>query len=407
MVATLYSLSLRTLTWSLLWPLPSLSNSTNSNPDSLDDDINNWRKKDVQEKTEAGGPMARYFHSAEAWEEKIIIFAGEGYSTSTSESGEAAPLCTLDDLWIWDTTTNRWEEPAITCSEGVERPLARYAHLSVLSAYSTNSSRSFEPHSQEKEGEGIQETKSVLIILGGQDINNTYLSGVSVLDLNKMEWVKTGRWEKHIGTYRAVAISAALGVVAKRSTGGNLLNSIAGSMAPVHPTMLHQSHSRLPTVDRPEPIFIFSNYNFNDVRRDLDILSTPLAPAYDLESASLTRQMSDINLPPGLRFPTGTIIGQHLFIFGTNLSPSSNGFAIWSLNLGSDGGAGVARSGEEMKWSRIDPGSVLSRGSWNRAARYGNKIVILGDRERDITVDYDHRQVSQSFQCNDVNDLMN
>lgn len=101
-------------------------------------------------------------------------------------------------------------------------------------------------------------------------------------------------------------------------------------------------------------------------------------------------------LPPGLRFPTGTIVGHHLLIFGTFLSQAVNNFSIWALDLGKGGGAGLidsAKEGEMLPWSRVDPGSILSRGSWNRALAWKNSVVVLGDRERDIATDYDHRQV--------------
>lgn len=93
--------------------------------------------------------------------------------------------------------------------------------------------------------------------------------------------------------------------------------------------------------------------------------------------------MSGISLPPGLRFPTGTIVGRHLLIFGTYLSHALNNFSIWALDLGRSGGAGVlskAKEGEALNWMRIDPGSVLSQGSWNRALGWGNSVVVLGDR---------------------------
>lgn len=107
--------------------------------------------------------------------------------------------------------------------------------------------------------------------------------------------------------------------------------------------------------------------------------------------------MAGIQLPPGLRFPTGTILGRHLLIFGTYLSHAVNNFSVWALDLGRAGGAGIPdmlKSGETLNWSRVDPGSVLSRGSWNRALGWKNSVIILGDRERDIATDYDHRQVS-------------
>lgn len=93
--------------------------------------------------------------------------------------------------------------------------------------------------------------------------------------------------------------------------------------------------------------------------------------------------MAGAQLPPGLRFPTGTIVGRHLLIFGTYLSHTVNNFSIWALDLGKAAGAGIAdmlKSGEQLNWSRVDPGSVLSRGSWNRALGWKNSVVVLGDR---------------------------
>lgn len=107
------------------------------------------------------------------------------------------------------------------------------------------------------------------------------------------------------------------------------------------------------------------------------------------------------SLPPGLRFPTSTVIGSHLLLFGTYLSPEVNNFSIWALDLGKRTGLnekGILESIEEggkLDWRRIDPGEVLSKGSWNRAVGgWKNSVVVLGDRERSITSDYNHRQVS-------------
>lgn len=132
------------------------------------------------------------------------------------------------------------------------------------------------------------------------------------------------------------------------------------------------------------------------VRRDLDLLTAPFSPDYNLDATTLSSHMSG-SLPPGLRFPTGTIIGHHLIILGTYLSSSINNFSIWSLDLGSKGGEEVVeslRKGERLEWCRVDPGSVLMRGSWNRAVEWRGSVVVLGDRERDIGIDYNHRQVS-------------
>lgn len=405
MVSTLYRLDLKTLVWTLLWPVAAAG----AESDGLEEEegrvelgeqgVSGSGNGGERKRGEKGsGPVARYFHSAEAWGgDKIVIFAGEGYSPSSpldkndasdsqagkEKEGGESPLCTLDDLWYFDTCKGNWVCPVTTAAAGATHPEPRYAHLGVITTHTLHPS----PSSSSNAADSATLTSmSLLVILGGQDVNNQYLSSICVLNLDKMEWVQTGKWEKHIGTYRAVALSARSSVVAKSSS---------SSSSSLH----HASHSLPSSMTRPEPIFVYSNYNFTDVRRDFDLLHAPLAPDFNLSTTSLARNMAGPALPPGLRFPTGTIIGHHMLVYGTYLSTTGNAFSIWALDLGKNGGAGVAanQGGTSMPWMRIDPGAVLARGSWNRAVGWENKMVVLGDRERDIAVDYDHRQVSTLF----------
>jgi hypothetical protein len=94
--------------------------------------------------------------------------------------------------------------------------------------------------------------------------------------------------------------------------------------------------------------------------------------------------MTGATLPPGLRFPSGDILGHHLILTGTYLTPTHRSFHIWALNL------------TNLKWTRIDTGSVLAQGSWNRGILYPEKdrFLIFGDRSRDLLEDYNHRQVN-------------
>ena len=425
MVSTLYCLSLRTLIWTLLSP----TNSPSSPPNSLT-------------------PAPRYFHSADVWGKKLVIYGGEGYSPLPLEGAtELSPLCTQGDICIWDTETNSWQLPEPNCAPGVEPPASRYAHLGVVSTYlpsTTDASRT--PFSTTTVGEGEGKERSMLIIIGGQNLQNTYLHSVNVLDLEEMKWVKEGNWEKNIGTYRAVAASPKYRIAPSgSSSAGTTTNenglprsastafptppslppaspsrtrpgsrpttpsplatsSIAGELGEANlglspfESLSHLSYSELPTQEKPEPILVFSNFNFTDVRRDLDFLSSPTPPTRSLDTTPLSKLMTGLALPPGLRFPTGTIIGRHLLIFGTFLSQNINNFSIWAMDLGRAGAGGTMeglREGEVgvLGWMRVDPGMVLSKGSWNRAVGWGNCVVVLGDRERDIALDYDHRQV--------------
>lgn len=182
MVSTLYALNLNTLSWTNLTP-----------PNSIP------------------SPAPRYFHSAESWGNKIIIFGGEGYaassssseglevSSSTSIDPTSSPLRTLGDLWIWDTIKGEWENPEPTCVEGVEKPEGRYAHLSIVNSSVSDLRRG----TGGLFGGELEQERSTLTIIGGQDLANTYLHSVNVLDLDEMKWVRVGKWDKHIGTYRA------------------------------------------------------------------------------------------------------------------------------------------------------------------------------------------------------------
>jgi hypothetical protein len=174
-------------------------------------------------------------------------------------------------------------------------------------------------------------------------------------------------------------------------------------------TLVQLSYSEKPTAAKPEPLMLFSNFNFTQcvpfyvllplprfkliylslslslrrVRRDLDIVTAPIHPHHPLDATSLSALMAGASLPPGLRFPTGTVIGHHLLIFGTFLSHAVNNFSIWALDLGEGGGAALldsSKAREPLNWIRIDPGSVLSKGSWNRAVGWKNSVVVLGDR---------------------------
>ncbi|BGP48348.1 hypothetical protein JCM10450v2_004220 [Rhodotorula kratochvilovae] len=372
MVGTLYRLDLASGAWAQLWP-PAAGEDEGANG--------------------AQGPQARYFHSACAWGDKLVIFGGEGYGADESASGssfastDATPetdpalaLRTLDDVCVWDTAAERWLDGETSCAEGVERPAARYAHLGVVTSAAV------------ADGEGEKREKAVMLVMGGQDIKNTYLHSVNILDLETMTWVKNANWDRHIGTYRAVAASPRYSVVPTTSTP----SPIADDTSSLDP-LIQLAHSTPIDQSDPEHVVLYSNFNFSQVRRDLDLLESALSTSSPLAPTALSTCMTGAALPPGLRFPTGTIIGRHLLVFGTFLSSAANNFSIWALDLGSGGAKGVKERvarGEKLEWMRIDPGSVLARGSWNRAVGWGNTVVVLGDRERDIAADYDHRQTN-------------
>ena len=99
-------------------------------------------------------------------------------------------------------------------------------------------------------------------------------------------------------------------------------------------------------------------------------------------------QMTGSVFPPGLRFPTGAICGNHLLFAGTYLAQSYQSFSIWALDL------------TQMTWTRLDPGAALATGSWFRAALWNSptsgspKFLIFGNRQGSLVEDYNRRLLS-------------
>ena len=94
--------------------------------------------------------------------------------------------------------------------------------------------------------------------------------------------------------------------------------------------------------------------------------------------------MTGTSFPPGLRFPTGAMLGTHFIVAGTYLTQSYQSFSIWALDL------------VTMTWSRIDPGSALGSGSWFRSCLWpeANKLIIFGNASGNLAADYNRRLLS-------------
>lgn len=123
------------------------------------------------------------------------------------------------------------------------------------------------------------------------------------------------------------------------------------------------------------------------MKRELEVFS-PL-PDTDFTIQDRSAAMTGSSFPPGLRFPTGAILGTHLIIAGTYLAHSYQSFSIWVLDLLS------------MTWSRIDPGKAVETGSWFRGCLWAeaNKFLIFGNRRGKLVDDYNRRLLSWDDVC--------
>ncbi|KIO20169.1 hypothetical protein M407DRAFT_81867 [Tulasnella calospora MUT 4182] len=344
MVSDLYVFDLETFVWEKLEPNP-------------DDDV----------------PGARYFHSADSYNDLLVIFGGMGYVAPDSEE-----LCVLNDVRMFDLRTRKWRptgpEPNATNPPDTPAlvPRARYAHLSSVTA-------------------------DRLFIIGGQDMTNVWLDDIHVYDLKRLAWIQRQEYPRHCGTYRSVAVAGKLRVrlpmEERRGEDMGLLGPPGSrfrvdGVPPPDPSRVisdevtHLSYSAPPTPDFPCDIMLYSNYNFTDVRRELEVISPQEPSGFSITDRS--DAMTGLSLPPGLRFPTGAILGSHLIIAGTYLAHSYQSFSIWALDLHS------------MTWTRIDAGTTLTTGSWSRGVLWAqqNKFLIFGNRAGNLVEDYNRRLLS-------------
>ncbi|OXG29117.1 regulatory protein ral2 [Cryptococcus neoformans Tu259-1] len=306
------------------------------------------------------GPGPRYFHSMDVWEDKLVCFGG---------MSDSEPMSVHNDIWFFDCISRRWipqPSPPDGVALGIDLaaqdqafiPSARYAHLSAVS-------------------------RGKLVISGGQHSDNTWIYEINVYDLKNRVWIsKTeqpqadGMYSK--GAYRSVAASTKKRVQTPRQ-GGDLKS------ATTHAYSVDEE-------GEGGDIWCYSNYDFAKVRRELDILSPDSsehvasnkhAPPPEFIIRDESRRMRGSSQPPGLRFPTGGIVGNSLILCGLYLASVSAAFSIWALNL------------ETMTWKHLEP-SVLSTGSWNRALVWADKakVLVFGNTQSDLTSDYSRRAVN-------------
>ncbi|KAG6836144.1 hypothetical protein H0H93_010977 [Arthromyces matolae] len=330
----------------------------------------NWERVPISPEDDV--PRARYFHSADSWNNKLIIFGG---MSNQPDSINPEELCVLNDVRFFDIETQHWLPASTSSAPAPDHlvPRARYAHLSSVTA-------------------------DRLFIIGGQDFNNTWLDDVCVYDLVSNTWVLRRDYPRHCGTYRSVAVSSNTTVrfpqeELRNSQSASTLGPPGQRFGPDNGSspnteftssnsLKHLPYSAPPTEEYPSDIYLYSNYNFTDVKRELEVFS-PL-PENDFAIQDKSSAMAGAAFPPGLRFPTGAILGTNLIIAGTYLAHSYQSFSIWVLDL------------VTMTWQRIDPGKAVETGSWFRGSVWAeaNKFVIFGNKNGNLVDDYNRRLLS-------------
>ena len=327
-------------------------------------------------------PPPRYFHSMCALgDTKMVCYGGMSPVQSHSlPNDQAQPEVTvLSDIYIYDVPTASW-----TFVPAQDPPQGRYAHCACIlpasgsftSHKATNSALQHNPASanpnEGRLGVNIDGTGGAeMVIVGGQDGANVYIEQISVLNLRSLRWTSTQPFGKSCGAYRSVAAALPPSVSSKLGKGPQ--------------TNAHQRFENNYTNDGRDSassMLIYSNYNFLDVKLELQVRGA--------DGTLSEKQMTGSYSPPGLRFPNGGVIDKYFIVSGTYLTSSKQEYALWALDL------------RTLSWSRIDAGgSVFSQGSWNRGILWNrrNSFVILGNRKRSLVEDYNHRRINFSNVC--------
>ncbi|QRW00734.1 Rab9 effector protein with kelch motifs [Ceratobasidium sp. AG-Ba] len=330
-----------------------------------------WERLPAPE-TDPNAPPPRYFHSADVWNGHLVIFGGMGYASSPNTPDD---LCVLSDVRLYSLADGCWlpappsSAPATALGPDSEldptlasslnsdlAPRARYAHLSAVSA-------------------------NHLYIIGGQDMTNAWLDDIHVFDLVARTWVARVPYPRHCGTYRSVAVCAPERVVNPPRVFANIQDDSPGNQE----ELVELPFTADATPECPNNIYLYSNHNFTDVKRELQTLHpTPTIPDSPFSLTDASALLTGSSLPPGLRFPTGALLGTHLLIAGTYLAHTFQSYSLWALDL------------RTYTWSRIDPGTALSRGAWGRGVVWGSggRFVVFGNGEGNLVEDYNRRLLS-------------
>jgi len=329
-------------------------------------------------------PPPRYFHSVCALGDSKLVCYG-GMSPASSQVGSPKPVSVdqqpevvvMSDIHVYDVGSRTW-----TFIPTTDNPQGRYAHCATILPSSAVFSSANAPlsamHHNPSSGNPHQGSLGValdgtggaeMVVVGGQDSANHYIEQISVFNLRSLRWTATQSLGRSCGAYRSV-VAPLTGMSVSR----------IGLESEMKDT--EESSRDREILDEAASMLIYSNYNFLDVKLELQIR---------LPDGSLTeRPMQGPFSPPGLRFPNGGVLDRHFVVSGTYLTSSKQEYALWALDL------------RNLTWSRIDSGgSVFSQGSWNRGVLWPrrNTFVILGNRKRNLVEDYNHRRINFSNIC--------
>ena len=330
-------------------------------------------------------PTPRYFHSVCALgDTKLVCYGGmcpvtipASQNGNQTNSQEPQPeFLVMSDIHIYDVPTKTWMKIPIPSNES---PQGRYAHCATIlpssgmfaSANASMSAISHNPSTSANSGSlgvSLDGTGGAeMVVVGGQDSANHYIEQISVFNLRSLKWTGTVPLGRSCGAYRSVVAP---------------LQSMKASQIGVDSHVENQDREEQKASDSGSPMLIYSNYNFLDVKLELQIRKP--------DGSLVEKPMQSHYSPPGLRFPNGGVVNNHFVVSGTFLTSSKQEYALWALDL------------KTLQWNRIDAGgNIFNQGSWNRGILWPrrNAFVVLGNRKRSLVEDYTHRRINFSNFC--------
>ena len=326
-------------------------------------------------------PPPRYFHSVcTLGHTKLVCYGGMSPAPAAVEmSADAQPeVIVMSDIHIYDVLSKSWMK-----INTLDAPQGRYAHCaSILPSSAVFASANAPMSAVHHNPSGSNPNQGSLgvaldgsggaemVVVGGQDSANHYIEQVSVFNLRSLKWTGTTGMGRSCGAYRSVVTPLTTMTASQIGAGPHARSDV------------DEDDEESSTIGSGAPMLIYSNYNFLDVKLELQIRLT---------NGTLTEKVMDTTVsPPGLRFPNGGIIANHFVVSGTFLTSSKQEYALWALDL------------RTLTWSRIDAGgSIFSQGSWNRGVLWSrrNAFVILGNRKRSLVDDYNNRRINFTNVC--------
>lgn len=324
-------------------------------------------------------PPPRYFHSMCALgDTKMVCYGGMSPAqTSPGAVDGQGDVTVMSDIYIYDVSTRKW-----TFIPTSDAPQGRYAHCACVLPSSATFASYKAPLSalQHNPSTGTNEGRiginidgtggAEMVVVGGQDGANHYIEQISVFNLRSLKWTSTQPLGKSCGAYRSVCAPLPPSVTAKIGK------------ANTNGTQRSESGISQEAREPGSSMLIYSNYNFLDVKLELQVRSS--------DGTLSEKPMSNAYSPPGLRFPNGGVIDTYFVVSGTYLTSSKQEYALWALDL------------RNLQWMRIDAGgNVFKEGSWNRGVLWNrrNTFVILGHRKRSLVDDYNHRRINFTNVC--------